>query len=161
MVISQLCCPDDRHLGSGLMGAHFLLNKTANKAPKSPETQRPESWSGSTQASAKFKGYTGTPKGHDSHEHQKKININPAKTTFLSTLLHGTCRRETNTLFQWQRNKLTLAVRRSWLCSSVWRRAGVASSRCRDWQRSESSSRHSEPQLLASKLLKTSFRRSS
>ena len=56
VVIRRLGCPDDRHLGSALMGAHFLLNKTANKAPKSPETQRPESWSGSTQAAAKFKG---------------------------------------------------------------------------------------------------------
>lgn len=56
MVISQLGCPDNRHLGSGLIGAHFLLNKMATK---SLDTQRTESWSGSTQASAKFKGCTG------------------------------------------------------------------------------------------------------
>lgn len=114
-------------------GPHFLLNKTANKAPASPETQRPESWSGSTQAPGQIQRilHAGKPKGHDARAHRKG------------------------------RNKRTLAVRRSCFCSSVWSRAGVASSRCRDRQRSDSSSGHSEPQPLASKLLKTSFRRSS
>lgn len=59
-------------------------------------------------------------------------------------------------------NGFTLVVGSlSWSCSSVWNRVGVASSSCRDRQSSESSSRHSEPTPFVSKLLKTSFRRSS
>lgn len=44
-MIGRLGCPDDRHLGSGLTRAHFLLNKTANKAAKKPwdtKTREPE-----------------------------------------------------------------------------------------------------------------------
>lgn len=75
MLISWLGCPDDRHLGSGLMGAHFLLNKTANKAPKSLE------WLNT--GSAKFKGCRGL-KGHNSHVDQERNNNNSANITFLS-----------------------------------------------------------------------------
>lgn len=58
-------------------------------------------------------------------------------------------------------NGFTLAASPSWSCSSVWNRVGVASSSCRDRHSSASSSRHSEPTPFESKLLKTSFRRSS
>lgn len=60
----------------------------------------------------------------------------------------------------WKR-LFTLAPSPSSSRSSAWKRLGAASSSCSDWQSAESSSRHSEPTPLVSKLSKSSFSRSS
>lgn len=62
------------HDGDDGGGAHFLLNKTANKAPASPETQRPESWSGSTQAPGKFKG-SSTQESQKATTHMRIVRV--------------------------------------------------------------------------------------
>lgn len=84
MVISWAGRPGDRHLGWGLMGgAHFLLNKMPNKAPKSLQTQRSEV-AQPKRLQNSMALHTGKPKGLNS---LWKLRSEHNKYTFLGKLL--------------------------------------------------------------------------